>query len=79
MLKQVSGLFAPQCPGVICGTPLPPPDVVGGEPAPGCDAIGDFKDEVPHARHAVATQDIALHIGEVDHGAHQPNPSCLRT
>src|SRR4029077_1731236 len=51
----------------------------GGEPAPGRDAIGDFKNEVAHVRLAIATQDIALQISEVKYSTHQPNPSCLRT
>ena len=51
-----------------------------GEPAPGCAAIDDFQDEVAHVRLVgVAAQDVALQISEVDHGTHQPNPSCLRT
>src|SRR6478672_4625666 len=41
----------------------------GSEPVSGCAAIGDFQDEVAHVRLAsIATQDVALHISEVEHG-----------
>ena len=47
---------------------------------PGGAWICDFQDEVTHVRlPGIAAQDVALHIREVEHGTHQPSPSCLRT
>src|SRR5262249_36610715 len=55
-------LGSPPIPGRDLRNIVAAPGYRGGEPAPGRDAIGDFKNEVAHARLAIAAQNVALYI-----------------
>ena len=80
MLKQVSGLVFQRAvlSVVICGTPSAPDRLAVSQRRAAAGSV-TFEHQVPHARLAVAAQDVALHVGGIERGAHQPTPNFWRT
>ena len=79
-LKNVSGLCTHSAAGVMAGASARSSPAVAPIHRRANGDVGDTQDEVAHPLCAVAAQDVALNVGEVDgDGAHHPIPRCSRT